>query len=182
MVFVGKSPMKVFLMLITIIVIITAVSLVLVTAVPGFGGPHFGFPSQKQAGNALGSNVTKSSVVTKTNYQNMGIFIKKTEAVYYNSSSVVSIVTENQMNSSKLATNLSNLITATYSQNLGSSSSFSYNSVNVTIYSLATGGTQMYFISFHTGSYICFSLIYQYSSSQSFSAKAFAKDIVGSMV
>lgn len=182
MVFVGKSPIKVLMILVTVIVVITAVSLVLVTAVPGLGGPHFGFPSQKQASSALGTNVTKSSVVTKTNYQDMGIFIKKTEAVYYNSSSIVSVVTENQMNSSQLATNLSNLLTNSYSQSLGASNSFTYNSVNISIYSLATGGTQMYFISFHTGSYICFTLVYAYSASQSFSAKAFGKAIVGSML
>lgn len=181
MVFAGKSPFKVFLMLVTIIVIVTAVSLVLVTAVPGFGGPHFGFPSQKQASSAMGTNVTKSNVLTETNIQNSGIFIKKTEAVYYNSTSITALVTENQMNSSQLATNLSNLLTNTYSQSLGSRSSFTYNSINVSIYSMSTGGTQVYLIAFHTGSFISFSMVYIYSASQSFSAKAFGKAIVSSM-
>ena len=183
MVFAGKSPLKVFLMLLTIIVIVTAVSLVLVIAAPAFGGPHFGFPSQNQVGNALGTNVTKSKVYTQTNIHSYGIFIKKIEAVNYTSSSVVAVVTESQMNSSQLAANLSDLLTSTYSQSLGTSvSSFTYNSVNVSIFSTSTGGTQMYIISFHAGSYFCLSLLYAYSVSQSFSAKAFGKAVVGSMV
>lgn len=176
MVFVGKKPLQVLLMLVTAITVVTAVALAAIL-IPGAFGAHFGFPSQQQASSALGVSVNKSAVISKSNYYYSSLYIKKTEAVYYNSTSVVAMIAENQLNSSQSAASFSNSITSVYSSNLGSvnSSSFIYNSVNVSILQFSAGGTGFFFISFHAASFFCFSLVYVYSSNPSLSAKSFAK-------
>lgn len=188
MLFEGKTPFKALLMMIGAVLVVTAVSLAAVFAAQGvagfggFGGPHFGFPSQQQAGSALGTSVTKSAVVSRSGYSESGFYIQKTEGVYYNSSSVVAMVIENQMNSSQSAGSLESAVVSGYTAASSPVSTLKYSSVSVAIFNLTTSGRQSYFISFYTGSFFCFSLIYVYSSAQSLSPTSFAKAMVSSVV
>lgn len=189
MLFEGKTPFKALLMMIGAVLVVTAISLAAVFAAQGVGGfggfgggAHFGFPSQQQAGSALGTSVTKSPVVSRSGYSESGFYIQKTEGVYYNSSSVIAMIIENQMNSSQSAGSLQSAVVSGYTTANSPVSTLNYSSVRVAIFNLTTAGQQTYFISFSAGSFFCFSLIYVYSSTQSLSPTAFAKAMVSSVV
>ena len=180
-----KSDFRILKLLIGGISAVTAVLLVLVVVLPGVfsGGAHFGFPSQQSASNALGAHVTPSGIVSKSNAYYSGYFVKKAEAEFFNSSSIQALVTEYQMNSSSLASNVYSALVSGYSRYTSyNETSFTYNSVNVTIFQTATTGQQTDFIAFHASEYICFCIVYNYSPSQSFSAKPFAQAAVSSVV
>ena len=180
-----KSDFRILTLLIGGISVVTAVLLVLVVVLPGVfsGGAHFGFPSKQQASNALGVQVTPSGVVSQSNAYYSGYFVKKAEAVFYNSSSLQVLVTEYQTNSSSYAANLYDALVSGYSRIPSfNATSFTYNSVNVTLFQSATTGQQTDFLAFHASEFICFCLIYNYSPSQSLSAKPFAQAIVSSVV
>ncbi len=180
-----KSDFRILTLLIGGISVVTAVLLVLVVVLPGVlsGGAHFGFPSKQQASNALGVQVTPSGVVSQSNAYYSGYFVKKAEAVFYNSSSLQVLVTEYQTNSSSYAANLYDALVSGYSRIPSfNATSFTYNSVNVTLFQSATTGQQTDFLAFHAYEFICFCLIYNYSPSQSFSAKTFAQAVVSSVV
>ena len=184
----GKRPVQVLMFSILAVLIVTGLSLaiVLIPGSSGFSfssGAHFGFPSQQQASNSLGVSVTKSQVVSRSNIQQSGYFIRKAEAVFYNSTSIVAMATEFQLNSSQSASTLSGALTNAYSgQSSANASSFRYSSVNVVVLQIATGGTQIYVVAFSSGSMFCYAQIYVYTANSNFSTKAFATAFVSSVV
>ncbi len=180
-----KTDFRILTLLIGGISVVTAVLLVLVVVLPGVfsGGAHFGFPSKQQASNALGVQVTPSGIVSQSNAYYSGYFVKEAEMQFYNSSSLQVLVIEYQTNSSSYAVNLYDALVSGYSHIPSfNATSFAYNSVNVTIFQSATTGQLTDIVAFQASEFICFSLVYNYSPSQSFSAKPFAQAIVSSVV